>query len=177
MTRSFSVLQLAATSGADFPFAPFINQSTSPRPRQQKREGQKPAGWGGEGGNTQKKVVVLHKRGFSSQSCHAAEPLTWVCGPAGKRGLVCKPREGSTELHLLYRRFSKPLGCKQPCADLHLRKHNSNLRFNRRNCKRLTCNSHVLYSSSCSGFEAKQDTEILHRDPSLHVEATFSVYR
>lgn len=54
------------------------------------------------------KKVVLHKRGFNSHSCHAAEPLTVVCCPGGEWGLVSaplKPREGSTKLHLLYRGF------------------------------------------------------------------------
>lgn len=41
----------------------------------------------------------------------------------------------------------------------------------------LTCNSHGFYSSCCSGFEAKQDRGTLHRDPGLHMEATFSIYR
>lgn len=61
VTRSFSVLQLSATSRAGLPPRTSCKPANFP-PHQQKREGQKPAGHGERGENTQKKVVALHKR-------------------------------------------------------------------------------------------------------------------
>lgn len=106
MTRSFSVLQLSATSRAGLHPHTIYKPSNFQPPAEMGRS-ETSRMWG-KGQNMQKKKVVFHKRGFNFHSCHAAEPLTLLYSPGGKRGLVLaplKPREGNTKLHLLYRGF------------------------------------------------------------------------